>query len=108
VVSYLANGDKAFPKEYVEVFTGGRVAVLHDWRKLEMVERGRRKVRRHLLRQDKGHRDAWRAFLAAVQTDKQPPIPYEQLIGVTQASFAAVDSLRSGARAVIPPTAAAD
>jgi predicted dehydrogenase len=108
VVSYLANGDKAFPKEYVEVFTGGRVAVLHDWRKLELVEKGRRKVRRRLLRQDKGHRAAWQAFLTAVQTDKQPPIPYEQLIGVTQASFAAVDSLRSGARVVIPSTPAAD
>ncbi len=108
VVSYLANGDKAFPKEYVEVFTGGRVAVLHDWRKLELVEKGRRKVRRHLLRQDKGHRDAWRAFLTAVQTDQQPPIPYEQMIGVTQASFAAVDSLRSGERVTIPPAPAAD
>ncbi|MCB2214227.1 bi-domain-containing oxidoreductase [bacterium] len=108
VVSYLANGDKAFPKEYVEVFTGGRVAVLHDWRKLEMIEKGRRKVRRHLLRQDKGHRDAWRAFLAAVQTDKQPPIPYDQLVGVTRASFAAVDSLRSGKRVAIPSASAVD
>ncbi len=42
VVSYLANGDKSHPKEYLEVFTGGRVAVLHDWRKLEMVYNGKR------------------------------------------------------------------
>lgn len=96
VVSYLANGDKAFPKEYVEVFTGGRVAALHDWRKLEMVAKGKRKVERSLLSQDKGHKDAWRAFLRAVQQGQEPPIPYDQLIGVTQASFAAVDSLRNG------------
>ncbi len=36
IVTYLANGDKSFPKEYLEVFSGGRVAVLHDWRKLEI------------------------------------------------------------------------
>ena len=36
-VSYLANGDKAFPKERVEVFAGGRVAVLDDFRSLEMI-----------------------------------------------------------------------
>jgi predicted dehydrogenase len=96
VVSYLANGDKSFPKEYVEVFTGGRVAVLHDWRKLEMVARGKRKVVRSLMSQDKGHKDAWRAFLKAVQQGQEPPIPYDQLIGVTRASFAAVDSLRNG------------
>ncbi len=96
MVSYLANGDKSFPKEYVEVFTGGRVAVLSDWRKLELVANGKRKVERSLLSQDKGHKDAWRAFLNAVRLGQEPPIPYDQLIGVTQASFAAVESLRNG------------
>jgi predicted dehydrogenase len=43
VVSYLANGDKSFPKERVEVFCGGRVAVLDDFRSLEMVHHGQRK-----------------------------------------------------------------
>lgn len=96
VVSYLANGDTTFPKEYLEVFSGGRVAVLHDWRKLEMIYQGRKKIKRHPLRQDKGHQAAWQAFLDALQGDKTPPIPYEQLIGVTRASFAAVESLRDG------------
>src|SRR4030042_123421 len=36
-VNYLANGDKAFPKERVVVFAGGRVAALDDFRTLEMV-----------------------------------------------------------------------
>jgi predicted dehydrogenase/threonine dehydrogenase-like Zn-dependent dehydrogenase len=102
VVSYMANGDKSFPKEHLEVFTGGRIAVLHDWRKLELVEKGRRKVIRNILRQDKGHKDAWRTFLEAVQDDQAPPIPYDQLIGVTRASFAAVESLRNGKPVPIP------
>jgi len=101
VVSYLANGDKSYPKEYLEVFSGGRVSVLHDWRKLEMVHEGRRKVKRHLLQQDKGHRQAWGAFLESLQADKTPPIPYQQLIGVTRASFAAVKALHSGEKVAI-------
>jgi predicted dehydrogenase/threonine dehydrogenase-like Zn-dependent dehydrogenase len=109
VVSYLANGDKAYPKEYLEMFTGGRVAALHDWRKLELVENGRTSVRRHLLRQDKGHRSAWETFLTTLQTGKHPPIPYDQLIGVTQASFAAVESLRNGEPvSITPPQPASD
>jgi len=96
MVSYLANGDKSYPKEYLEVFCGGRVGILHDWRKLEMVTKGRRTVKRHLLSQDKGHQKAWQAFLDALQDTNTPPIPYEQLVGVTKASFAAVKSLRSG------------
>jgi predicted dehydrogenase len=103
VVSYLANGDKSCPKEYLEVFSGGRVAILHDWRKLEMIHKGRKKVKRHLLRQDKGHQGAWQAFLNALQGEKSPPIPYDQLIGVTQASFAAVESLRNGETVRIAP-----
>ncbi len=93
-VSYLANGDKAFPKERIEVFAGGRVAVLNDYRTLEMVQDGKRQVVRSPLRQDKGHQGEWKAFAAAIQAGGPPPIPYEHLFGVTRASFAAVDALR--------------
>jgi predicted dehydrogenase len=96
VVDYLANGDKAFPKERVEVFCGGRVAVLDDFRSLEMVQAGRRKVVKSALRQDKGHFGEWQAFVKAIREGGQPPIPYEHLIGVTKATFAAVESLRCG------------
>jgi predicted dehydrogenase/threonine dehydrogenase-like Zn-dependent dehydrogenase len=97
-VSYLANGDKAFPKERVEVFTGGRVAVLDDFRTLEMVRDGRREVIRSRLRQDKGHRAEWQAFSTAIRSGGLPPIPYTQIFGVTRATFAAVEALRTKER----------
>ncbi len=99
-VSYLANGDKAFPKERVEIFTSGRAAVLDDFRTLELVYNGRRQKAVSRLRQDKGHRAEWEAFSQAVVAGGMPPIPYEQLIGVTRASLAAVQALRSGERVV--------
>jgi predicted dehydrogenase len=92
-VTYLANGDKAFTKERVEVFSNGRVAVLDDFRTLELVHDGRRQVIHSRLRQDKGHANAWAGFLEAVRRGGPPPIPYMQLIGVTQATFAAVENL---------------
>lgn len=97
VVDYLANGDKSFPKERVEVFCGGRIAVLDDFRTLELVHDGRRKVIRQ--KQDKGWRSEWQAFVAAIHAGGPPPIPYEQLIGVTRATFAAVQSFCSGTQA---------
>jgi predicted dehydrogenase/threonine dehydrogenase-like Zn-dependent dehydrogenase len=100
-VSYLANGDKSFPKERVEVFASGRVGVLDDFRSLEMVQDGRRQQISARLRQDKGHRQEWQAFTAALQAGGPPPIPYEHLWGVTQAAFCAVQSLRSGQRVEI-------
>ena len=94
VVDYLANGDKSFPKERIEVFCGGRVAVLDDFRALEMVHDGRRTVTKKA--QDKGWYSEWVAFVHAIREGSQPPIPYEQLIGVTKATFAAMESLRGG------------
>lgn len=95
-ISYLANGDKSYPKEQLNVFCGGRVAALDDFRTLELVGEGKRTVLRSPLRQDKGHQAGWQAFVHACQNGGQPPIAYEQLLGVTRASFAAVQALRSG------------
>ncbi|MEW6285857.1 MAG: bi-domain-containing oxidoreductase [Chloroflexota bacterium] len=94
VVDYLANGDKSFPKERVELFCGGMVAVLDDFVSLQVVKDGKKKEQRGA--QDKGHVNEWKAFVKAIREGGEPPIPYEQLIGVTQASFAAVESLRTG------------
>ncbi len=95
-VTYLANGDKSFPKERVEVFCGGKVGVLDNFRGLELAQHGRTKrVRSHFI-QDKGHQAGWQAFVHALKTQGQPPIPYEQLIGTTQASFAAMEALKDG------------
>lgn len=102
-ISYLANGDKSYPKEQLNVFCGGRVAALDDFRMLELVGEGRRTVLRSPLRQDKGHEAGWRAFVQVCQAGGLPPIPYAHLLGVTRASFAAVQALRSGQVVEIGP-----
>ena len=93
VVDYLANGDKSFPKERVEVFCGGRVAVLDDFRRLELVRDGKRKEIKGA--QDKGWVNEWKAFAKSIRAGGEPPIPYEQMIGVTKAAFATLESLHT-------------
>ena len=102
VVTYLANGDKAFAKERIEVFAGGRAAVLDDFRRLELVHEGRSQVKSTPLRQDKGHQAEWAAFAGAITAGGPPPIPYEHLFGVTRASFSALEALRTGETVAIP------
>jgi predicted dehydrogenase/threonine dehydrogenase-like Zn-dependent dehydrogenase len=99
IVDYLANGDKSFPKERVEVFCGAKIAVLDDFRALEMVHDGRRETVK--ATQDKGWKDEWVAFAKAIREGGRPPIPYEELIGVTKASLAAVESIRSNGKIAI-------
>ena len=93
VVDYLANGDKSFPKERLEVFCEGKIAILDDYVKLEIIENGKRRVENHA--QDKGWRNEMQAFARAIREGGEPPIPYEQLIGVTKSTFAAIESIRS-------------
>ena len=91
-ISYLANGDKSYSKERIEVFGGGSIAVLEDFRRLELVRGGKRRVYRSLLRQDKGHRGEWEAFITAIQTGAESPIPFREVVNATLATFALEES----------------
>jgi len=93
---YVANGDKSFSKERVEVFCAGRVGVLDDFRSLELIKDGSRQKLHSRLRQDKGHRAELAAFVETILRGGPPPIPYDHLFGVSEATIAAVRALRTG------------
>ncbi len=95
-IRYLANGNKNYPKERVEVFTAGRIGILDDFRTLEIVTDGKNTTLKSRISQNKGHLAAWQNFLFSISDRKTPTIPYDQLIAVTRASFAAVDSGNTG------------
>ncbi|HSR48559.1 MAG TPA: bi-domain-containing oxidoreductase [Anaerolineales bacterium] len=104
-IVYTARGDRSFSKERLEVFAAGRVAVLDDFRRLEMIADGRRMTARHWLRADKGHAALWKAFVDAIVEGGDVPIPYADLFAVSAATLAAADSLRrrSGIDLESPP-----
>ncbi|MBM3179532.1 MAG: zinc-binding dehydrogenase [Chloroflexi bacterium] len=93
VVDYLANGDKSFPKERLEVFCEGMIAVLDDYVSLTTIKDGKKKVESGA--QDKGWKAEMTVFAEAIKSGGEAPIPYEQLIGVTKSTFAAVESIRN-------------
>jgi len=96
VITYVSTGDKAFSKERLEVFAGGKVAVLDDFRFLELCSRGRSRKVRSLLRADKGHRAEWQAMVQAVLNGKSSPIPFAEIVSTTKTTFRMMDSLKSG------------
>jgi len=93
VVDYLANGDKSHPKERLEVFCEGMIAVLDDYVSLTTVKDGKKSVQS--MAQDKGWKAEMSAFAKAIQSGGEAPIPYEQLISVTKSTFAAVESIKN-------------
>jgi predicted dehydrogenase/threonine dehydrogenase-like Zn-dependent dehydrogenase len=95
-ITYVANGDRSYSKERVEAFGGGAVAVLEDFRRLELVRHGHKEVVRSRLRQDKGHRGEWEAFAAAIRGGKNAPIAFHEIVASTLATLRAADSRASG------------
>jgi predicted dehydrogenase len=90
---YSGAGDARFPKERVEVFGGGVAAVIDDFRRLELVRNGKRTVVKS--RQDKGHREEIRRFVAAVRGNEEPPSP-DAYVASTRATIALTESIRTG------------
>lgn len=95
-VSYLANGDRSFSKERIEVFGGGAAAVLEDFRYLELVHSGRKDIVRSRFRQDKGHRAEWAAFAQSVLRQAPPPISLEDIVCSTLTTFRIEESVATG------------
>ena len=93
-IAYLAGGDRALPKERVEVIGGGRVAVIDDFRSVTTVVGGKTKTTKG--RRDKGHRAEVESFARAVLEGGAAPIPWTELRAVSLASILAVQSLREG------------
>jgi predicted dehydrogenase len=85
-IHYFANGSKAFPKERLEVFVGGRVLQLDNYRKLTGYGwPGFKKM--NLWRQDKGHNACAQAFVDAISTNCIAPIPLDEILEVSRVSI---------------------
>ena len=86
-VHYFANGNRAFPKERLEIFCEGRVLQLDNFRKLRGFGwPGFRAM--NLWTQDKGQRACAAAFVAALTRGGAPPIPFDELVEVSRATLA--------------------
>ena len=95
-IGYFASGDKSASKERVEVFGGGSVAILEDFRRLELVRNGRKQITRARWGQDKGHNAEMQAFVDALRGKTPPPIPFEQVVGSTLATLRLQNSCQTG------------
>lgn len=91
-VNYYANGAKGVAKEYLEVHQSGTTATLSDFRHLEIHGAGQTQ-RKKLRSQDKGQAAMVAAFIDAIRSGGKSPITWDELGTVTQATFAACNSI---------------
>jgi hypothetical protein len=94
-IHYFANGHRAVPKEYLEVYGGGRTLLLDDFHHARWAE-GKTVARWKSRAQDKGQNGELETLIGAIRTGAPAPIPLAQAVLTTLASFRVLDSLRCG------------
>ena len=82
-VHYFANGSKSFPKERLEVFAGGGVLQLDNFRQMRGYGWPGFKKQK-LSRQDKGQKACAQAFVEAIQNGGPAPIAPDEIFEVSR------------------------
>ena len=92
-LNYLANGSKSLPKEMIEIFGGGIIGRINDFRSGELHQGS--KITK-LKSSSKGHKQEVEAFLTAIKEGKLSPISFESIRLTTETTFKIIDSLNTG------------
>jgi predicted dehydrogenase len=90
-IHYLTGGHASFPKERVEVFAGGAVLQLDNFRRLRGFGWPGFTSQR-LWRQDKGQYGCAAAFISAIAAGGDAPIPLAEILEVSRATIAASEA----------------
>lgn len=82
-IHYFSNGMRGYQKERLEVFTGGKILRLDNYRLLTGYGwKGFKSMR--LWSQDKGHQNCVNTFVSSVMDDAVCPIPIEETLEVSR------------------------
>ncbi|MCU7493611.1 MAG: Gfo/Idh/MocA family oxidoreductase [Ignavibacteria bacterium] len=92
VINYFSNGSKQYAKERVEVYSDERTFVIDNWR--SALGYGARGFKNLKGRQDKGHKRQFELLIERVNKGGKALIPLESLVNTTNASFAAIESMK--------------
>lgn len=91
-VNYYANGNKSVHKEYIEVFSGGTIAQIDDFRSLRLF--GKRTKTLKSKGQNKGHAEEVELFLKSIKEGRECPIPFQESYLSMLATFKVVQSIK--------------
>jgi len=91
-LQYLANGDSSVPKEYLEVFSGGKTAIMNNFKSVEFYENGN--VRKQKYNGGKGHKEEIEYFVSVLKDGVKPNLSFESIYETTLVTFKILNSLK--------------
>ncbi|MES2794780.1 MAG: bi-domain-containing oxidoreductase [Bacteroidota bacterium] len=95
VINYFSNGSKAYSKERLELYFHEKTIIMDNFRKTEAFGiKGFSALKTSL---DKGHTHQFNKLLETTIAGGNAIIPFNEIYNTTLASFAAIESLKTGA-----------
>lgn len=99
VINYFSNGSKSYAKERVEIYQDNKTLVLDNFKSLTGYGfKGFSSLKTGL---DKGHAAQFKRLVQITKNGSEQLIPVNELENSSQASFAAIESLRTKSRIFI-------
>jgi predicted dehydrogenase/threonine dehydrogenase-like Zn-dependent dehydrogenase len=94
-ITYASQGDKSFPREEVQVFAGGSVCVIENFKNITFVASGKKKVKKS-FEVDRGYVGELRATVDALKKGRPSPIDFKSIVATTLTTFAIEESITTG------------
>ena len=94
VINYFANGAKSYSKERVEVYSRERVFIMDNFCTTKSF--GANGFKNLKTKLDKGHQAQFQTYIQRIKTGGEALISFSEIVNVTKASFAAIQSLKEG------------
>ncbi len=94
IITYTSLGEEKLPKERIEIYAGGRVMVIEDFRRMHFY--GFPCPDSSLKTQDKGFRNQWQSIARSILGKSEVSFELEQAINSTRITLQILDCLRTG------------
>lgn len=96
-IVYTGLGDDIYSKELIEVYSGGSVVCVDNFKSITIAENGKL-IKKSSSIQDKGFKSSLSDFVTSVLNGGPAPINETELIETSLATIAIMESLREGRR----------
>ena len=96
-IAYTGLGDTTVPKEQYEIFSGGTVLAINNFRELTITSNGNTKSY-NSYGQDKGFKSALEAFKSSINGKVHNPCNLDEIFDSSRATLAVMESLRLGSK----------
>jgi len=94
-ILYTSVGHKGIPRERIEVFGNNQSYVIDNFTSLVFIRDGKRE-KKWSFNIDRGHQNEFNVFFDCIKSGKPIPVDFSEYVYTTMATFAIMESLKSG------------